>query len=77
MLIPVFDASLNAGDKLLEYSHLVSQRRGTPGKRIIGEEPLIDGILNFGTSDALGLGIVQGLLQLEILVAEAIDLLPQ
>lgn len=74
MLIPVLYAGLNAGDELLEHSYLVSQGRRTSGNRIISKEPLVDGILHLGASEMLRLRIVQDLLQLEILVAEAIDL---
>lgn len=75
MLIPVFYAGLDAGDELFEHSQLVSQRRSSCRKRILGKEPVIDGILDIGASDVLRLGIVQRLLQLEILAAEAVDLL--
>lgn len=74
MLIPVFDACLNAGDKLFEHSHLISEWGRAGRKSVVSKESLIDGLLNIGTSDVLRLGISQGLLKLEILVAEAVDL---
>lgn len=74
MLIPVFDACLNAGDKLFEDSHLISERGRASRKSAIGKESLIDGVLNIGASDVLRFRISQGLLKLEILVAEAVDL---
>jgi hypothetical protein len=74
MLIPVFYAGLNAGDELFEHSQLISQRRRASGKSAFGKEPLIDGILHIGASDVLRLRIIQRLLQLKILAAEAVDL---
>jgi hypothetical protein len=74
MLIPVFYACLNAGDKLFEHSQLVSKWGRASRKSVISKQSLIDGILNVGASEVLRLGISQGLLKLEILVAEAVDL---
>lgn len=74
MLIPVFYACLNARDKLLEHSHLISEWWRAIRKSLICKKPLIDGILNIGASEMLGFGISQSLLKLEILIAEAVDL---
>lgn len=76
MLIPVLDACFNARDKLFEHSHLISKWGRASRKSVIGKESLIDGVLNIGASEVLRLGISQGLLKLEILVAEAVNLAP-
>jgi hypothetical protein len=46
----------------------------TSRKSVIGKKSLIDGILNIRASEMLRVRIAQGLLKLEVLVAEAIDL---
>lgn len=71
MLVPVLNAGLDPADELLEHPELVPVRRRV-GQRSRRKEARKQLRLAFFCSDQLPRWVVESLLQLEVLPAEAI-----